>query len=58
VERNDASEETRGKPQAKETHGEQQAAAPRQGQSANDWLWHFIAPGASTNKHDTTPKSQ
>ena len=39
VERSDASEETRGKPQAKETPGGLQAAAPGQGhelQSAND----------------------
>jgi hypothetical protein len=49
VERSDASEETRGKPQAKETHGELQAAAPCQGhelQSANDRLWQLIRTGS------------
>jgi hypothetical protein len=46
VERSDASEETRGKPQAKETHGELHAAEPSQGHQANDGLWQLISTGS------------
>jgi hypothetical protein len=58
VERSDASEETRGKPQAKETHGELQAAPPCQGhelESANDGLWQPISTGSKhkQGRYDT-----
>src|SRR4029450_3627662 len=49
VERSDAGEKARGKPQAKETHGELQAAAQcqsRELQNANDGVRHLICTGS------------